>query len=84
MTISNFASVTTDSAQREKIPYICGLRARIECEPWGEHSTRSDRVTDIGYLLSLSASVYYACGKSDFLKPPKAAISIPGTKQHAG
>ena len=40
---------------REKISYICGLRTRIECEPGGEHSTRSDRVTNIGYLLSLGA-----------------------------
>ena len=45
-----------NSTQREEISYICGLRARIECEPLSEHSTRSDRVTDIGYLLSLGAS----------------------------
>ena len=44
------------STRREKITYICGLRTRIECEPGGEHSTRSDRVTNIGYLLSLGAS----------------------------
>ena len=46
-----------NSSQREKISYICGLRARIECEPVSEHSTRSDRVTNIGYLLPLGASV---------------------------
>ena len=44
------------SSQREKISYICGLRARIECEPVSEYSTRSDRVTNIGYLLSFGAS----------------------------
>ena len=53
---SEFTSTAKDSTQREKIPYICGLRTRIECEPGGEHSTRSDRVTNIGYLLSLGAS----------------------------
>ena len=39
------------------IAYICGLGARIECEPLSEHSTRRDRVTNIGYRLSLDASV---------------------------
>ena len=38
--------------EREKRTYICGLGARIECEPLSEHSTHSDRVTDIGSLLS--------------------------------
>ena len=38
----------TVSFQREKPSYICGLRARIECEPFSEHLTRSDRVTNIG------------------------------------
>ena len=33
-----------------------GLRARIGCEPLSEHLTRSDRVTNIGCLLSLGAS----------------------------
>ena len=54
-----------NSSPREKIAYICGLRARIECEPLSEHSTRSDRVTDIGYLLSWGASPF-ACGNSEF------------------
>ena len=36
----------------KKRTYICGLGARIECEPLSEHSTHSDRVTDIGSLLS--------------------------------
>ena len=53
---SDLPSAAKDSTQREKISYICGLRARIECEPFSEHSTHSDRVTDIGYLLSLGAS----------------------------
>ena len=53
---SDFAKVATVSFQRKPIPYICGLRARIECEPLSEHSTRSDRVTNIGYRLSLGAS----------------------------
>ena len=35
---------------------ICGLRARIECKPFSEHSTHSDRVTNIGDLLSGRAS----------------------------
>ena len=54
---SDFTSTTKDSFQKETIAYICGLRARIECEPVSEHSTRSDRVTNIGDLLSLGASV---------------------------
>ena len=53
---SEFTSTAKDSTQREKIPYICGLRTRIECEPVSEHSTHSDRVTNIGHLLSLGAS----------------------------
>ena len=47
----------TVSPEREKQFYICGLRARIECEPFSEHSTRSDRVTNIELLLSFGASV---------------------------
>ena len=54
---SEFTSTAKDSTQREKIPYICGLRTRIECEPFSEHSTRSDRVTNIGYRLPVGASV---------------------------
>ena len=53
---SNF-SLTKNSSHRETISYICGLRARIECEPLSEHSTRSDRVTNIGYRLPVGASV---------------------------
>ena len=53
---SEFTPTAKDSIQRESIAYICGLRARIECEPRSEHSTRSDRVTNIGYALSLDAS----------------------------
>ena len=53
---SEFTSTAKDSTQSEKIPYICGLRTRIECEPVSKHSTHSDRVTNIGYLLSLGAS----------------------------
>ena len=49
---------STDEArpEREKRTYICGLGARIECEPLSEHSTHSDRVTDIGSLLSFGMS----------------------------
>ena len=53
---SDFTSTAKDSSPKETIAYICGLRARIECEPISEHSTHSDRVTNIGYLLSLGAS----------------------------
>ena len=53
----DFLQPPRNSTQREKNPYICGLRARIECEPLSEHSTHSDRVTNIGVLLSLGASV---------------------------
>ena len=56
LTVNNNFSLAKDSSQKKKIPYICGLRARIECEPFSEHSTHSDRVTNIGYLLSLGAS----------------------------
>ncbi len=61
---SKFLPQPKNSFPREPIPYICGLRARIECEHRGEHSTRSDRVTNIGYWLSWEAS------------PLPAAISI--------
>ena len=37
----------TVSPKIEKLFYICSLSARIECEPEGEHSTHSDRVTNI-------------------------------------
>ena len=30
---SDFTSTAKDSSQREKPTYICGLRARIGCEP---------------------------------------------------
>ena len=53
----NFVPIAKDSSKREPIPYICSLRARIECEPLSEHSTRSDRVTNIGYRLSFGASI---------------------------
>ena len=46
-----FAQTAKDSSPKETIAYICGLRARIECEPISEHSTRRDRVTNIGYRL---------------------------------
>ena len=51
-----FTSTTKDSSPKETIAYICGLRARIECEPFSEHSTHSDRVTNIGYGLFGRAS----------------------------
>ena len=44
------------STRREKISYICGLRTRIGCERVSEHSTHSDRVTNIGCLLSSGSS----------------------------
>ena len=54
----NFVPIAKDSSKREPIPYICGLRARIECEPLSEHSTRSDTFTNIrigffGFRLSI-------------------------------
>ena len=43
---------TSEEQMKEPVSYthlyIYGLRTRIECEPGGEHSTRSDRVTNIG------------------------------------
>ena len=48
-------------------PYIYGLRTRIECEPGGEHSTRSDRVTNIGCLLSWGASTLPAANQNSLL-----------------
>ena len=53
---SAFTSAAKDSHPREPRPYICDLRARIECEPLSEHSTRSDRVTNIGARFSWVAS----------------------------
>ena len=53
---NNNPSPAKVSSRRENPPYICGLRARIECEPLSEHSTRSDRVTNIRWILSSGAS----------------------------
>ena len=64
---SNFASAAKDSSPIEKPPYICGLRARIGCEPFSEHPTRSDRVTDIGWFFYWGASTL-PCGKPELLK----------------
>jgi len=55
-----FASIAKDSAKNKKLSYICGLRTRIECERGGEHSTHSDRVTNIGWLLAFGASLLSA------------------------
>ena len=61
---SGFTPTAKDSTPREKISYICGLRARIECEPFSEHSTRRDRVKNIGYLLSWCASILPAANQN--------------------
>ena len=53
---SDLSPPAKDSTLKKKRTYICDLRARIECEPLSEHSTHSDRVTNIGYLLSWGAS----------------------------
>jgi hypothetical protein len=72
---SDFTSTAKDSSPKETIAYICGLRARIECEPISEHSTRRDRVTNIGYRLFGGASPcelkqhffhFYMCWKYRF------------------
>ena len=72
---SDFTSTAKDSSPTETIAYICGLRARIECEPISEHSTRRDRVTNIGYRLFGGASPcelkqhffhFYMCWKYRF------------------
>ena len=52
------------STRREKITYICGLRARIECEHGSEHSNHSDRVTNIGYCLFRGASTLPAANQN--------------------
>ena len=64
----------TESIKDRKIPYICGLRARIECEPLSEHSTRSDRVTNIGLLLSLGAFTLPAANQELFILICKVII----------
>ena len=46
--VFEFTPTAKDSAKRKKLSYICGLRTRIERERRGEHSTHSDRVTNIG------------------------------------
>ena len=72
---SDFTSTAKDSSPKETIAYICCLRARIECEPISEHSTRRDRVTNIGYRLFGGASPcelkqhffhFYMCWKYRF------------------
>ena len=67
---SDFPPTATVSTQSKKIPYICGLRAKIECEHGSEHSTHSDRVTNIGYLLSLGASFLPVATQKFILKLP--------------
>ena len=47
---------STFNLAKNRYPIFVAL-ARIECEPGGEHSTRSDRVTNIGYLLFHFSSV---------------------------
>ena len=54
------------------IAYICGLGARIECEPLSEHSTHRDRVTNIGYGLC-GGSVYLPAANQSFTKLYKFA-----------
>ena len=61
---SDFTPTAKDSTPREKISYICGLRARIECEHGSEHSTHSDRVTNIGYCLFRGASTLPAANQN--------------------
>ncbi len=67
-----------NSSPREKKPYICGLRARIECEPLSEHSTHSDRVTNIGLFLSWGASLPLAFGNTIYYSAfgPASAIFL--------
>ncbi len=65
---SDFTSTAKDSSPKETIAYICGLRARIECEHRGEHSTRSDRVTNIGYGLFEGASPLPAANQNLFFE----------------
>ena len=69
-------SLTKNSSQRETISYICGLRARIECEPFSEHSTRSDRVTNIGYCLPLRASVLPPTNYHLRIAPPFGSVRL--------
>ena len=57
---------------KRTLPYICGLRARIECEPLSECSTRSDRATNIGYLLSWRAGIGWR--KNYYLIPEKFVL----------
>ena len=61
---SDFTSTAKDSSPKETIAYICGLRARIECEHGSEHSTHSDRVTNIGYCLFRGASTLPAANQN--------------------
>ena len=65
---SDFAPTAKDSSAKETIAYICGLRARIECEPFSEHSTHSDRVTNIGYCLFSRASPLPAANQNAIKK----------------
>ena len=58
------------SSRREKKTYICGLRTRIECERVSEHSTHSDRVTNIGFLLSSGASPLPAANQNSLVLLP--------------
>jgi len=63
----DFTPTAKDSLRSEPIVYICGLRARIECEHRSEHSTRSDRVTNIAVLLSLGASLPLPAATQNYL-----------------
>ena len=63
-----FYSSSQNTVPKARTYPISVALARIECERVSEHSTRSDRVTDIGYVLALGASTL-ACGNSEF--PPR-------------
>ncbi|EEG37472.1 hypothetical protein EUBHAL_00675 [Anaerobutyricum hallii DSM 3353] len=39
---SDFPPIAKDSSQRETIPYICDLGAKVGCKRLSEHSTCSD------------------------------------------
>ena len=75
----------TVSPKREKLFYICSLSARIECEPEGEHSTHSDRITNTSYRLPLGASIlsptsYYLILKTmDWCRDSSASVYECGT-----
>ena len=58
-------------------PYICDIRARIDCEPLSEHSTHSDTFTNIAYLEEVESPFSLSCHFFRSTNRPNTNATIP-------